>query len=83
MRLWNVTNSTSPLSCVRMFVFVSVSMIRFQRLSLRSSKWYVAIPHLYAPTKFMIPKKIILAVALPPEMVSKFFENDFSLIRVS
>lgn len=69
-RLWNVTNSASPSSCVRMSRFyVCRCVARFQRLSLRSLKWYTAIPHLYVPTKFTIRKENTLAVALPPEVV--------------
>jgi len=76
-RLWNIMNSASPSSCIR--TFVSVSMTCFQRLSLCSLKWYMAIPHLCAPTKFMIQKNI-LAVALSPEMVPLNFLKIFCLL---
>lgn len=51
------------------FFYLS-GVARFQRLFFRSSKYYMAIPHLCMLTKFMIQKKNTLAVALPPEVVS-------------
>lgn len=56
-RLWNVTYSASPSFCVRMSVFLCLSVRFAFNVFLFAHQSDTAIPHLCVPTKFMIRKK--------------------------